>query len=210
MKKTGKTKTLVILGMLTALLLLFSFTPIGTVPVGPLSVTLNPILIAIGAIALGPVGGLVVGSMFGILSFLQCLGIGVASGMGAILFDINPFLAFVQRFIPRALDGLLVGLIFRAVETPLGSSQSCFVAGFSAAFLNTLFFMSALVLCFGNTEYLQGLIKGRNIFVFVCAFVGFNAVVEMIVTTIVAGIVGTALYRSRILPLSADRTVREA
>lgn len=210
MNQKGKTKTVVILGMLTALLLLFSFTPVGTVPVGPLSVTLNPILIAIGAIALGPIGGLAVGSMFGILSFLQCIGIGVTSGMGVILFDINPFLAFVQRFLPRALDGLLVGLIHRAVEPVIGGSKASFVAGFAAAFLNTLLFMSALVLCFGNTEYLQGLINGRNIFVFVCAFVGFNAVVEMIVTTVVGGIVGTALYQSHILPLFAGGTSREA
>lgn len=210
MNRKDKTRAIVILGMLTALLLLFSFTPVGTVPIGPLSVTLNPILIAIGAIALGPVGGLAVGSMFGILSFLQCLGIGVTSAMGVILFDLNPFLAFVQRFIPRALDGLLVGLIFRFAEQRIGGVKSSFIAGFAAAFLNTLFFMSALVLCFGKTEYLQGLIKGRNLFVFVCSFVGVNAVVEMIVTTVVGGIVGTALYQSHILPLSKGQSNSES
>ena len=112
MSKTN-TKKIVILGMMTALLLLFSFTPIGTIPVGPLSITLNIIPIAIAAIALGPVGGLVIGSVFGILSFLQCFGIGIPSGMGATLVSINRLLAFIQRFVPRALDGLLIGLISR-------------------------------------------------------------------------------------------------
>ena len=158
MHNKNKTKAIVILGLLTALLILFSFTPIGTVPVGPLSITLNVIPIAIAAIALGPVGGLVMGSMFGILSFLQCFGIGIPSGMGATLLSINPFLAFVQRFIPRALDGLLVGLIYKVCAKKIGGSASSFIAGFLAAFLNTLFFMSALILCFGSTGSL-GMIR---------------------------------------------------
>ena len=45
--------------------------------------------------------------------------------------------------------------------------------------------MTALVLLFGNTEYVQGLIAGRNIIVFICAFVGVNAVVEMVVATLI-------------------------
>lgn len=193
-------RALSILALMTALVMVFSFTPIGSIPIGPLVITLNTIPMAVAAVALGPVGGLAMGCVFGLLSFLQCLGIGVPSGMGAILFGISPFLAFVQRFVPRALDGLLVGFIFRACEKRLGAG-ACFVAGFFSAFLNTLFFMSALVLLFGLTEYVQGLINGRNVVVFVCAFVGVNAVVEMITSTLITGAVGAALYRARILPL---------
>ena len=206
--KNTKTKAIVILGLMTAVLLLFSFTPIGTIPIGPLSITLNIIPVAIAAIALGPVGGLAMGSVFGLLSFLQCIGIGVPSGMGAILFDINPFLAFVQRFVPRALDGLLIGLLHQALTNKIGGKVSSFITGFCSAFLNTAFFMTSLVLLFGKTEYVQGLYEKfgqeqtlSGTFLFICAFVGFNAVVEMIVSTIVSGGVGTALYASHILPL---------
>ena len=206
--KNTKTKAIVILGLMTAVLLLFSFTPIGTIPIGPLSITLNIIPVAIAAIALGPVGGLAMGSVFGLLSFLQCIGIGVPSGMGAILFDINPFLAFVQRFVPRALDGLLIGLLHQALTNKIGGKASSFITGFCSAFLNTAFFMTSLVLLFGKTEYVQGLYQKfgqeqtlSGTFLFICAFVGFNAVVEMIVSTIVSGGVGTALYASHILPL---------
>ncbi|MCQ2407139.1 MAG: ECF transporter S component [Oscillospiraceae bacterium] len=207
--KSTKTKAIVILGLMTAVLLLFSFTPIGTIPIGPLSITLNIIPVAIAAIALGPVGGLVMGSVFGLLSFLQCIGIGVPSGMGAILFDINPFLAFVQRFVPRALDGLLLGLLHQALEKKIGGKVSSFITGFCSAFLNTAFFMTGLVLLFGKTEYVQGLYQKfgqeqslSGTFLFICAFVGLNAVVEMIVSTIVSGGVGTALYASHILPMN--------
>jgi len=196
-------KSLVLLGLMTAILIVFSFTPIGTIPIGPLSITLNIIPVAIAAVALGPAGGAAMGAVFGLLSFLQCIGIGVPSGMGATLFGISPFLAFVQRFIPRVLDGLLVGFIFRWCEKGLGHGPAGFIAGFSSAFLNTLFFMSALILLFGNTEYVQGLIAGRNVIVFICAFVGVNAVVEMVVSTLVTGGVTAALYKAKLLPMDA-------
>ena len=201
MNKSMDVRALAILGLMTALLILFSFTPIGTIPIGPLSITLNVIPVAVAAIALGPAGGLIMGCVFGLLSFLQCLGIGIPSGMGITLFSIDPFLAFIQRFIPRALDGFLVGLIFRALEKKPGFRPACFIAGFCSAFLNTAFFMSALVLLFGNTEYVRGLMNGRSFLVFVCAFVGVNAVVEMLVCTVVSGFVGSALHRAKILPL---------
>jgi len=204
MKDKLNARSIAILGLMTALLMVFSFTPIGTIPIGPLSITLNTIPVAIAAIALGPMGGLIAGSVFGFLSFLQCFGIGVPSGMGAILLSIQPFFAFVQRFVPRALDGFLVGLIFRFLDDKIGSSRASFVAGFCTAFLNTLLFMSALVLLFGHTEYVQNLIGGRNILLFVCAFVGVNAVVEMISSTLIAGLLGTALFRAKVLPVKTD------
>ncbi|MBR3297720.1 MAG: ECF transporter S component [Clostridia bacterium] len=278
-----------ILALLTALLMVFSFTPLGTIPIGPLSITLNIIPVAIAAIALGPVGGLIIGCIFGLLSFLQCLSIGVPSGMGITLFGINPFLAFVQRFVPRALDGLLVGLIYNAMRKLFAAHSTkkltlvfgsiigiilaaagalvlstgleknrlaqaegitegaeanpgtafiifgiiaalvgialivlaavnffgkkerssklmpeCFIAGFLSAFLNTAFFMTALVVLFGHTEYVQKLMDGRSFLLFIIAFVGVNALVEMVVSTIISGLVGTALHGARVLPLNKE------
>ena len=187
-----------IMALMTAVLLIFACTPIGTIPIGPLSISLNMIPVAICAVAMGPAGGAAAGAIFGLLSFLQCFGIGIPSGMGIILVGINPFLAFIQRFVPRLLDGLLLGYIFRAVSKK-NVYVACAVTGFFSAFLNTVFFMTALVLLFGNTEYVQGLIAGRNIIVFICAFVGVNAVVEMVVATLITGAVGSALFRAKVL-----------
>ena len=187
-----------IMALMTAVLLIFACTPIGTIPIGPLSISMNMIPVAICAVAMGPAGGAAAGAIFGLLSFLQCFGLGIPSGMGIILVGINPFLAFIQRFVPRLLDGLLLGYIFRAVSKK-NVYVACAVTGFFSAFLNTVFFMTALVLLFGNTEYVQGLIAGRNIIVFICAFVGVNAVVEMVVATLITGAVGSALFRAKVL-----------
>lgn len=198
--KKFNTSQLVILGLMTAILLLMAYTPLGYLNIGPLAITFNVIPVAISAITLGPAGGAAAGAIFGMTSFLQCIGVGGTSAMGAILFDINPFLAFVQRFVPRLLDGFLLGYIFRGVRRASNVSAACMVTGFCSAFLNTLFFMGALVLLFGNSSYVQELMGGKNVIAFICGFVGINAVFEMIASTIITGAVGLALYKACFVP----------
>lgn len=199
MKKNFDTKQLTMLGLLTAVLLLMAYTPLGYLNIGPLAITLNIIPVALAAITLGPAGGAVMGGVFGLTSFLQCIGVGGSSAMGVVLFGINPFFAFLQRFIPRVLDGLLLGFLFRWIRKISNVQISCFVTGFCSAFFNTVFFMAALVLLFGNTDYMREMIAGRNIILFVCTFVGINAVFEMIASTVITGLVGFALFKAKII-----------
>ena len=198
--KRFNTSQFVILALMTAILLLMAYTPLGYLNIGPLAITFNVIPVAVAAITLGPTGGAIAGAVFGMPSFLQCIGVGGTSAMGAILFDINPFFAFIQRFIPRLLDGLLLGYIFKGTRKLTNISVACMVTGFSSAFLNTLFFMTALVILFGNTSYLQEMMGGKNVILFVCGFVGINAVFEMIASTIITGAVGMALYKAHFIP----------
>ena len=194
-KKSFDTSQMVTLAMLSAILLVMSFTPLGYLNIGPLAISLNMIPVGIAAITPGPKGGMFLGGMFGITSFLQCIGVGGTSAMGVILFEISPVLAFIQRFVPRLLAGLLSGYIFIWVRKLTNTTVANFVTGFCAALLNTALFMLALVLLFGSTEYIQHLIGGRNVIVFICAFVGINAVVEMFAATAVVGLVGRVLSK---------------
>ena len=66
-------------------------------------------------------------------------------------------------------------------------------------FFNTLFFMSLLVILFGQTEYMQNSMAGRGILTYIIASVGINAVVEMAVAAVVTGAVGTALRKARLI-----------
>lgn len=205
MKTQGKTMRLAILGLMTGILLLMAYTPLGYLNIGPLAITFNVIPVAICAITLGPGGGAIAGAVFGLTSFLQCIGVGGTSPMGAVLFEINPFFAFVQRFVPRVLDGLFLGYIFQGMRRWKNSYMACAVTGFMSAFLNTLFFMTALIVLYGNTEYVQGLIGGKNVIVFVCTFVGINAVFEMLSSTILTGAVGAALVKAGLVPVRGKR-----
>ena len=149
MKEKFNVRSLVLLGLLTAVVALFSLTPIGSIPIGPLSITLNIIPIAIAAIALGPTGGLIMGIVFGLFSFMQCFGIGVLSGMGAMTLEISPTLTFIQRVVSRALDGLLVGLIFAGLSKIKSKKALSVITGSVAgAVLIGLFLSVMLLICY--------------------------------------------------------------
>ena len=200
--KTKKftTTQLTMLGLMAAVLLLMAYTPLGYLNIGPLAISFNVIPVAISAVVLGPTGGAIAGAIFGLTSFGQCIGFGGTSAMGAMLFSINPVLEFVQRFVPRLLDGICLGYIYKAMRKKTNVYVSCAVTGFFSAFLNTLFFMTALVGLFGNTEYVQGLMGGRNIIIGCCMMVGINAVCEMVSSTVITGAVGAALSKAHLIP----------
>ena len=193
MKKLS-TRNFVLLALLVAIQIVLGYVNI-PMP-GGLHIVFNMIPMAIAAIAIGPLGGAVVGGAFGLISFLQCFGILGFSGMGAVLAGINPFLAFVQRFFPRLIDGLLLGCIYRFLRPRANVYAGCAITGFLAAFLNTALFMTSLVWIFGNTDYMRQSMAGRGLLAYIVASVGVNGVVEMVVSTLVTAVVGTALYRS--------------
>ena len=199
MRTGNHSRRVTLLGFLTAILMVLSMTPLGYLNIGPLAISFNMIPVAVGAAALGPLGGAALGAVFGMTSFLQCLGIGGSSIMGVILFDINPLLAFVQRFVPRLLTGFLVGVIYKVCRRFFRAGIAGGVAGFFAAFLNTALFMGALVLLFGDTQYLSDVMAGRNALVFICTYVGINAVAEMLASTLVTGALCATLERAGLL-----------
>ena len=196
MKKLS-TRDFVLLALLVAVLIVLAYVNIPQ-PAG-LSITFNMIPVAIAAIAVGPVGGAIIGGAFGLISFLQCFGICGFSGMGAALVAVSPLLSFIQRFVPRLLDGLLLGFLYRFIHNKANAYVGCAVTGFMAAFLNTLFFMTALVWLFGSTEYMQNSMAGRGMLTYIVAAVGVNGAVEMLVSTVLTGAIGAALYKAGLI-----------
>lgn len=197
MKKTWTTRHLTLLSLLSALVILLSVTPLGYLRIGMLSITLNMIPVGVAAIVLGPLGGAVTGAVFGLTSFASAMTGG--SPLLVILLGIHPVLTFIQCFLPRFLMGLTVGLVYRWLQPLLGRDKGCYLVGFLSAFLNTVFFMTALVLMFGNTEYLQSLMGGQNVLLFMCTYVGINAVLEMGCATVIVGVLGRTLEKAHIL-----------
>ena len=201
----SKTKNIVLMGLLICILVLMALTPLGYLKIGPLSITFNMIPVSIGAIALGKKGGAVLGGVFGLTSFLSCMGIIVPlDTFGATLLSINWLYTVIVCFIPRILDGFLAGLIAENALKLLKSKPVAFgITGFFAALLNTVMFMSLLVRLFGSTDYIQGiwntLAAGKNAIIFICAFVGLNAVVEIAASTVITSAVSAGLYKANLI-----------
>ena len=198
MKQTSGTRRLTQLALLAALLLVMNFTPLGYLQVGPLSMSLMSIPVAIGAMLMGPVDGAILGGVFGATSFLQA--VQGTSAMGAALFAYIPVGSFVVCFVARVLVGLCCGLVYQGMRKILpGKEKVCAaVGGFSAAFLNTVFFMGFLVLLFYGSPYVQGIVEAlgvSNPLAFVVAVVGVQAIVEWAACCVVAAAVTVPLRK---------------
>ena len=197
-KRDTKIVRMTLLAMLVAVLIVLAYVNI-PMPMG-LRITFNMIPVAVAAMAMGVPGGMIVGGAFGLISFLQCFGIFGSSALGAALVNVSPVLMFIQRFVSRLLVGLLSALIYRAMcktKAPLYVRGA--VTGFSAAFFNTLFFMTLLVLFFGHTDKLAGPIAEKGVLLYIITSVGINAVVEMAVAAVVSGAAGAALKKARLM-----------
>lgn len=125
-KRSEKIYKLAVLGLLTAITFIMAFTPIGYIPVGALKLTFLTIPVIVAAALLGPTGGAIIGGMFGLTSFIQA-----ASGMSLLtgaLFQLNPVLTFLLCIVPRVLEGLIGGFIFKGLQKSRESELFTFIA----------------------------------------------------------------------------------
>ncbi len=189
-----RTTRMVQLALFIAIIILMAFTPIGYIKTPALEITLIVIPVTVGAIILGPTSGAILGGIFGITSFIQCFGM---SPFGAVLLGINPLATFILCMVPRILMGWLSGVLFVALKkidkTKVFSYAAASLAG---PLLNTILFMTALVVFFYNTDYIQGFVSAMgtsNVFAFVIAFVGVNGLIEAGVNFVAGGAISKAL-----------------
>lgn len=195
MKNRSNTQFMVRLALLIAVELVMAYTPLGYFKTAGLEITFMMVPVTLGAILLGPLGGAVLGGVFGLTSFATCFG---ASAFGAALLAVNPLATFVVCFVPRVLAGLLPGLLFAALSRRGRPRSWAFgLCALLAPLLNTLFFMTTLCLFFYNSDFIQSIaakLGAGNVFVFVGLFVGVQGLVEAAVCFVLSGILARVLY----------------
>jgi len=192
-----KVLRMVQIALFIAIIFIMTFTPLGYLRLGILEISLLTIPVGVGAMIFSPAAGAVLGLSFGLISFARFFGM---NPFGAVLVGINPFYAFLVAVPTRTLMGFLTGVIFRALSRGGSAKTACYyIGGFCAPFLNTVFFMGVMALCYWNTEYFQNLnstMGNLNPLMFICAFVGVNAVVEILAGSVVGGTVAKILHKA--------------
>jgi uncharacterized membrane protein len=186
-KENIKTAYMVKLAILTAVVLLMAFTPLGYLRLSVVEISFLALPVAVGAILLGPGAGAFLGGVFGATSFFQCFGI---SPFGGVLLGLNPVLTLILCMVPRILMGLLSGLVFRWIYPMDRGKTICFaLASLSAAAFNTLFSMLGLVLFFGGTDFVRGMQGTTPLLSFVISMIGAQGMIEAVVCCVVGGAV---------------------
>jgi uncharacterized membrane protein len=193
MKQKDKTLYMVKLALMIAIIFVMAFTPLGYLHTLGLDITFLTVPVAVGAIILGPKGGAVCGLAFGATSLLQAF-MGI-SAFTAMLLNINPVGTIITCLVPRVLEGWLCGLIYQGVRK-IAKNGAYFVASLACPLMNTVFFMSSLVLFFYQTDYIQGFVQTlgvKNPLMFVVAFVGVQGLIEAAACFVIASAVSRTL-----------------
>lgn len=194
LKKKHSADKMVRTALLTAIIFVMAFTPLGYFKTGGLSITLLSVPVVIGAIVMGPATGAVLGLAFGVTSLIQCFGL---EPFGTALMGINPVGTILTCLVPRVAMGFLTGVIFvifsRMDKKKLLSFAATSLLG---ALFNTVFFMTFLVLFFYQTDFIQKIVAGMgtgSVFSFILAFVGINGLIEAAACCVLAGTISKAL-----------------
>lgn len=194
-KQKISVQTLTQLAILVAIEVVMKLIGLGSVPVGPLYMSFLTVPIAIGAIVIGPMASMLLGGIFGFVSFMDA--IKGASIMTSTLLGVSAVHTFILCFGMRLLMGLCVGIVYRAMTKACkNGTANCFVASLSAPLLNTLFFMGYIVLVFYHTEFIQSKVADLgavNPLMFVVLLVGVQGLIEAIVCCAAGGVITRAV-----------------
>lgn len=185
-----RTLRLTQLAMLSAVIIVMAFTPLGYFKYAPLglSITLLTIPVVIGAIMMGPIEGAILGAVFGATSFIQCFGL---DAFGAGLLAINPVLTFILCLLPRILIGFTSGFVYKGLEKIHAKQALSYgLSAVTGVLTNTIFFIGLLILFFGNTEFIKSI---GGIITLVKIAVSINVLVEVVVCTLIVTVLAKAI-----------------
>lgn len=190
------------LALLVGILLMMNIAGLAVIPLPGQNASIMTVPVAVGAMILGPLAGGILGGVMGCISFYTAVKTGFSTlFLAGYTGGTVVLLSVINCFIPRILMGVCVGWIFRGVhKLDKGKTVSYYIGGVAAPLLNTLFYMSVLVVIFLNAPTLHTLLSEdlmaafqNNVLLFVALYVGPQALMEAIVGCVVSGSVCKAL-----------------
>ena len=175
------------LAFLIAMIVLMTFTPnFGYIQTGIFSITTIHIPVLIGSIALGPLGGLVLGTTWGITSYLYALSLGT---LEAAIF-LNPLVSIA----PRILVGVSVSYLSLATRNiHLKDVYKYSFLAASGTLINTILVLSAIF-----TFESAGLISfNQAVSTILTIIISSNALLELFAAIVLVPAVIVALKKVR-------------
>ncbi len=200
MEKKMDVRLLAQMALLTALMLVMAFTPLGYIPLPFMNATTMHIPVIIGACLLGPKLGGVLGGLFGLTSVLKAT---ITPNLTSFVF--TPFYSFSPEFhgswmslivaiVPRVLIGIVAGLLFQWLgKLVRNETVSLAIAGFVGSMVNTIGVMGLIYLLFGEQYAAAGGKDPALLLGVIMGVIGMNGVPEAIIAAILTAAVCKAL-----------------
>lgn len=190
--RSKKTQYMTFMAMFLAIEIILVVTPLGYIPIGPLSATTMHIPVIIAGIALGRKAGAQLGLVFGLTSLIRAtLQPGITS------FCFSPFVSVgnisgdwrsvVIALVPRILLGYLAGVIFDLLKDKFKNENVAAVASaLVGAITNTVLVLGGIYLFFGGAYANAINIAYSSLIAVLLGVVTTNGIVEAIIGAIVA------------------------
>ncbi|MGL4738160.1 MAG: ECF transporter S component [Cellulosilyticaceae bacterium] len=190
MKNLGNTRFLTLLGVLLAVEILLGSTPLGFVPLGFTKATTIHIPVIIGAIFLGPVGGAILGTAFGILSVIVNT---ITPSLTSFVF--SPFItiggtqgnlwSLVVALVPRMMIGITAYYAYKWVSHMSKKKELAYItAGIVGSLTNTILVMGFIYIFFGNQYATAKGVSFEALFGVIMGIIGINGIPEAIVAAL--------------------------
>lgn len=193
MNKKNKTFRMVLLGMLSAIIIIQTTIPfLGYIPMGPLSLTIIQVTVIIAAIVLGTMQGAIVGGIWGIITFIRAF-VAPTSIIAPIIFT-NPLVSVL----PRILIGVVAAYVFhRLLSGKLNETARMSVAGVLGSLTNTVLVLGFIYIFYGEpyANFLK--LDMDQLLPALLTIVATNGITEAILSGVLTPIISKPLLRMR-------------
>ena len=162
---------------------------LGNIPIGTLSITLIHITVIVAAIVLGPVQGMIVGGIWGMITFIRAF-IWPTSPLAVICFT-NPLISVL----PRILVGAVAGYGFLWMKKHVSKRKSMVIAAMAGSMTNTLLVLGQIYLFYHNQAPRLYAVDVRQLLPYLLGVVGTNGIPEMLVAAVSVQLIATALLK---------------
>lgn len=190
-KKKTSTRKLTVTGMMIAITMILAYTPLGIIPLQPVSATITHIPTIIIALLEGPIVGAIIGAAFGIVSLIKAL-----TQPAGILdpYFINPLVSIL----PRVLIGIIAGYSYRGFLNVIKNGTLCAVlASALGSLTNTLGAMGMIyVLYLSDMTQKLGTAAGPVIWGIITTYGIVEMLAAAVICTTVVLALKKAVYRS--------------
>lgn len=196
----SRTKYLSMLGLLAAMEIVLTLTPLGFIPLGVTKATTLHIPVILGGVLMGPLAGGILGGVFGLLSVItNTLQPTITS------FVFTPFYSFTPDYsgnlwslfiaiVPRVLIGIFSAWVFRLLHRAFQGDTAAFLgAGIVGALTNTGLVMGGIYFFFGASYAAAKGIAQSALLGVIMGVIGLNGVLEAVIAAVLTVALGKPL-----------------
>lgn len=202
MKKKSQhqyTLNLVQIALLSAIVVIIQLF-FASVKIGPVTIAFTLIPIVLSGIFVGPWGGLIVGAVSGLVTFIQVFT--SADPFYVFLIANNPLATAIICLLKTSLAGFCVGLVYKAIHNIIKSQTlNTIIPAILCPVVNTGIFCAGMLIfftgAFQSDEVFGALSENIIYFVFI-GLAGINFVFELISTAVLAPIISKALFSAKV------------